>query len=106
MNDICPNCGGEVPDDDFDKVADHARDEVFALGKRIVEARAQWNIDHDGFCQAMLCGLLAGVVEVGLLLVKPTERDDLMQFLSDYLPEAREIVEGGGGEDSLEATLQ
>lgn len=101
MSDTCPICGGET--DDFEAIAEHAHQEVFELGKRIFESRQQWKAGPDVFLDAIMAGMLTGIVNVGFVLTHPEGRDALMDYLRDYLDVARGNVEDG---DEGGSTLQ
>jgi hypothetical protein len=94
MTDTCPNCGADI-DDDFAAIADLADREVMNVGKQIFESREQWDADPNTFLQALLAGMLTGIVGIGFSLTAIEGRDSVMEYLREYLELARQDVEDG-----------
>lgn len=104
MSEECPACGADL--DAWAEVANEADLAIMEIGKRMYEARDKWNIPHGDFLEALMAGFLTGAVAVGFTITLPRSRDEIMDYLREYLDTARRNYEISEAEADAEGMLQ
>lgn len=107
MTDKCPSCDHDLAElDTWAEIANEADMAVSEIGHRMFMDRARWDIEPQDFLEALIAGMLTGVVATGCCITLPESRDEFMQMARDYLETARANFEASDGAGEAGSALQ
>jgi len=79
--------------DPFDATAEAMRTEMCDAALTVIQSPAYQCLPADKQVEAILCGMVTGVLSVAFSCIEPVGRDDITAFIKSYIDQARVQVE-------------
>lgn len=82
------------PADAFDAMAESFKRQVADMALKAERAAIYRELDPWRQLECFMAGVVTGLVGVCFASIKPEARDEMMKVIAEYLPQARDNVEG------------
>lgn len=79
--------------DDFDATAEAMRTGMCDAALTVIQSPSYLRLSPEKQVEAILCGMVTGVLSVAFSCIEPEGRDDITAFIKSYIDQAREQVE-------------
>lgn len=92
------------PSDDFDAMAELFRRQIADMAINAPRAAVYRNLEGYRQLECFMAGVVTGLIGVCFAQIRPEGRDEMMEAITAYLPQARQNVEGMLAENAVSAT--
>ena len=79
--------------DPFDSTAEAMRTGMCDAALKVIQSQSYMRLSPERQVEAVLCGMVTGVLSVAFSCIEPEGRDDITAFIKNYIDQARVQVE-------------
>jgi len=79
--------------DPFDATADAMRTGMCDAALTVIQSPSYLRLSPEKQVEAVICGMVTGVLSVAFSCIEPEGRDDITAFIKSYIDQARVQVE-------------